>query len=231
MTDLWNRADRTDTYASVRDYLRAIPSLVGDPVGFDPGTYPATPQPLFLEWLLAAEAAGIPEPHAMTVSTVDADGIPDARMLVLKDLTPDGAWCFAGKRDSSKGHQLVARPVAALTFYWRDQLRSVRIRGPITEGSADEANHDFIARSMNARAVALSGRQSVPLDSRDELVRDVETAQQRLRHTPDLVPDGWSVWKLDPTQVEFWEGSNTRLHTRLLYERATSGWRVSQLRP
>jgi pyridoxamine 5'-phosphate oxidase len=231
MTDLQSRADQTETDTSMRSYLRAIPSLVGEPVGFDPNTYPASPQPLFLEWLLAAEAAGISEPHAMTVSTVDADGIPDARMLVLKDLTPEGAWCFAGKLDSSKGHQLAARPVAALTFYWREQLRSVRIRGPITEGSAEEANQDFTARSVSARAVALSGRQSTPLDSRDELTHDIEVAQRRILHAPDLVPDGWSVWKLEPTQVEFWEGSNTRVHTRLRYERETAGWRVAQLRP
>lgn len=108
------------TDSSFRDHLRAIPSLVGHPVGFDPASHPSTPQELFLDWFRAAEEAGIAEPHAMSVATVDAEGVPDTRLLVLKDLTADGAWCFAGKRDSAKGRQLSTNPVAALTFYWRE---------------------------------------------------------------------------------------------------------------
>jgi pyridoxamine 5'-phosphate oxidase len=231
MTNLRSPEHQGEPHAGLRDHLRAIPSLVGEAVGFDPTNVPTTPQELFLEWFRTAEEAGIREPHAMSVSTVDADGLPDARMLVLKDLTPDGAWCFAGKRDSSKGRQLAAHPVAALTFYWREQVRSIRIRGVISEGSGQEAIRDFTARSVDARAVALSGRQSTPLDSRDRLPHDIEVTRRRLVDAPGLVPEDWTVWKLDPSEVEFWEGSSTRLHSRLRYARTTSGWKASLLHP
>lgn len=219
------------TDSSFRDHLRSIPSLVGHPVGFDPASHPSTPQELFLDWFRAAEEAGIAEPHAMSVSTIDAEGVPDTRLLVLKDLTEDGAWCFAGKRDSAKGRQLSTTPVAALTFYWRELVRSVRIRGRITEAPEAETRRDFTARSLDARAIALAGKQSAPLGSLDELARDVEEARQRLHQDPAAVPAAWTVWELRPSAVEFWEGSTSRLHTRLRYDHTSNGWRTSQLRP
>lgn len=167
----------------------------------------------------------------MTVSTIDPDGMPDSRMLVLKDLTAEGAWCFAGRRNSTKGAQLGARPVAALLFYWREQIKSVRIRGHIVEGSPDEARADFTARHFEARAVALSGQQGTALTAMDDLAHDVDTAAKRLAADLDLVPEEWVVWKLDPTEVEFWQGSENRLHTRLRYRRSAPGWDVAQLRP
>lgn len=198
---------------------------------FDPAQRPSTPQELFLEWFSSAERAGIQEPHAMTVSTVDSDGVPDSRMLVLKDLTTEGYWCFAGRCDSTKGRQLGARPVAAMLFYWREQLRSVRIRGRIIKGSSDEVRADFTARHPEARAVALSGQQGTPVTTSVDLARDVDTAAKRLDSDPNLVPEEWTVWKLDPIEVEFWQGSGTRLHTRLRYLRGASGWDATQLRP
>jgi len=167
----------------------------------------------------------------MTVSTVDADGIPDSRTLVLKDLTAEGAFCFAGRRDSSKGMQLNAHPAAALLFYWREQLRSVRIRGQIVEGSPNEARADFTARQPDARAVALSGPQGAPIGSGVDLAHDLDVAAQRVAADPNLVPQEWTVWKLNPTEVEFWQGSQSRLHTRLHYLRGEVGWDATRLRP
>lgn len=167
----------------------------------------------------------------MSVSTSDADGIPDSRMLVLKDLTAEGTWCFAGRRDSTKGIQLGTRPVAALLFYWREQIRSVRIRGRIIEGSSDEARTDFTARHPEARAVALSGQQGTLITTHTDLAHDVDTAAKRVAADPNLVPEEWAVWKLEPTEVEFWQGSETRIHSRLRYRRNTSGWDARQLRP
>jgi pyridoxamine 5'-phosphate oxidase len=221
----------TSAQQDFRDHLRLIPSLVGTPLGFDADAVPATPQELFLQWFRSAEDAGIPEPHAMSVSTLDADGVPDSRMLVLKDLSPAGAWCFAGRRDSTKGLQLAAHSAAAILFYWREQVRSVRVRGTVVEGTAAEARADFVARHLEARAVALSGRQGSSVSRGADILRDVEAAVLRLTDDPDLVPEEWTVWKLEPTEVEFWQGSNSRLHTRLRYERTSSGWRTSELRP
>jgi pyridoxamine 5'-phosphate oxidase len=204
---------------------------VGSATAFDPNSHPPTPQELFLEWFRSAENAGIPEPHAMTVSTVAADGIPDSRMLVLKDLTAEGAFCFAGRRDSSKGIQLDTHPAAALLFYWREQLRSVRIRGHIIEGSSDEARADFTARHPDARAVALSGPQGSPIGTGIDLAHDVDLAAQRVAANPNLIPEEWTVWKLNPTEVEFWQGSKSRLHTRLHYLRSGAGWDATRLHP
>lgn len=216
---------------SFRDHLRAIPSLVGTPPAFDPSQHPSTPQELFLDWFRFAERANIQEPHAMTVSTVGADGVPDSRMLVLKDLTAEGAWCFAGRTDSTKGRELRENPAAAMLFYWREQVRSVRIRGRILQGSTGEARGDFIARHTGARAVALSGQQGAPLAEAATLAHDVDVATKRLAADAELVPEEWRVWKLEATEVEFWQGSNSRLHTRLRYQRGPSGWNASLLRP
>jgi pyridoxamine 5'-phosphate oxidase len=167
----------------------------------------------------------------MTLSTIGADGIPDSRMLVLKDLTPDGAWCFAGGRDSTKGRQLTEHPAAALVFYWREQVRSVRIRGRIAEASPEEARADFVARHPEARAVSIAGSQSAPVDPATDLDAEVHAASRLISADPDLAPSAWALWKLDATEVEFWQGSRSRLHVRLRYKRTPSGWRASRLRP
>lgn len=216
---------------SFRAHLRSLPSLVGEPRPFDAAARPSTPQELFHQWFQQALDAGVPEPHAMTLSTIGSDGIPDSRMLVLKDLSPDGAWWFAGQRDSAKGRQLAQHPAAALVFYWREQVRSVRIRGRITEASPDEARADFLARNAGARAVTVAGRQSAPVDDGVDLAAEVEVATQRISAEPDLTPPSWALWKLEPTEVEFWQGSRTRVHERLLYRRVPSGWETSRLRP
>lgn len=204
---------------------------MGSAPAFDPDQHPPTPQELFREWFHSAESVGVHEPHAMSVSTIDADGMPDSRMLVLKDLTAEGAWCFAGRRDSTKGVQLGAHPVAALLFYWREQVRSVRIRGRIVEGSTDESRADFLARHPEARAVALSGRQGALVTTPSDLARDVDTAAELVAADPALAPEEWVVWRLDPTEVEFWQGAETRLHTRLRYRRSASGWDTTRHRP
>lgn len=110
-------------------------------------------------------------------------------------------------------------------------MRSVRIRGLITEASEMDSRRDFTARSLDARAIALAGTQSGPIGSLDEFARDVEHARQRLRHDPDTIPASWTVWELHPSAVEFWEGSQSRLHTRLRYDHTSRCWRASQLHP
>lgn len=119
-------------------WLRAQPTLTGT-------------APLFREWLRAAAAAGVPEPHAATLATVDADGIPDARTLILKDVDARG-WAFAGARSSRKAAQLGARPAAALNLWWQPQRRAIRVRGTVEEASAAESDADLAARSESARA-------------------------------------------------------------------------------
>ncbi|QMU95775.1 pyridoxamine 5'-phosphate oxidase [Microbacterium esteraromaticum] len=131
--------------------LRSVPSLTGVAPAFDPLDTPHDPVVLFLSWLDEALERGVAEPLAMTLATVDAAGMPDARTLILKDIDERG-WAFAGHRASTKGAQLAARPVAALAFWWQPLMRAVRVRGRVVEGSADESAADLAARSPAARA-------------------------------------------------------------------------------
>ncbi|MFG2569123.1 pyridoxamine 5'-phosphate oxidase family protein [Streptomyces sp. NPDC048567] len=130
-TRAWVYLDRasagTDT---VREWLRSIEVFAGPLPDFDPAVAPAEPVDLFLAWLRAALAAGVPDAHAMTLSTVGEDGHPDARVLILKNVDGDG-WQFAVHAGSPKGRQLAERPSAALTFYWPQQGRQVRVRGAV----------------------------------------------------------------------------------------------------
>lgn len=130
--------------------LRAMQSLTGTIQKIDIDALPADPAVLFAEWLDAAEAAAVPEPHAMTVATVDADGLPDARMLVLKGLDGQG-WSFAGTASGRRGGQLAARPLAALNFWWQPLVRAVRVRGVVIEATLEESEADLAARSEDAR--------------------------------------------------------------------------------
>lgn len=179
--------------AETRALLRALPSLTGAAPPLDLETFPDDPVALFLDWLDTARQAGLAEPHAMTLSTVDADGMPDARILVLKDVD-EGGWAFASTRSSVKGGQLDAEPHAALTFWWQPIVRSVRIRGRVVEASRDESLADLRARSTAAQ------------DGVDA--------------------DDWRLWRVVPERVEFWQGSQDRRHTRIVFARQQDGWRT-----
>lgn len=136
---------------SACDRLASIPSLTGTPPALDPAALPGDPVELFLAWLDQAVAAGVPEPRAMTLSTLDGDGLPDSRVLVLKDVSARG-WAFASTASSRKGQQLAQVPVAALGFWWQPLMRAVRVRGEVIEATADESAADLAARSPAARA-------------------------------------------------------------------------------
>jgi pyridoxamine 5'-phosphate oxidase len=213
---------------SMRDRLRGLASLVGTPPAFDPDAAPDDPRDLFEAWFGEAVAAGISEPHAMTLSTLGADGVPDARVLILKDVTDDGGFTFASGRRSAKGLQLRANPVAALTFYWPSQLRSVRLRGPVVEATAEEAAQDFRERGLTAKVIALAGTQSEPAPNDADAVA---RARARLAEEPGLVAPDWTLWRLHPASVEFWQGSDTRNHLRLRFTRVGEGWARQRLLP
>ncbi|MGO4678964.1 pyridoxamine 5'-phosphate oxidase family protein [Microbacterium sp. 2MCAF23] len=137
-------------------WLRARPALTGSAPALHPGSVPNDPLALFLNWITTAAEAGVAEPHAATLATVDADGVPDARTLILKDVDERG-WAFAGPRSSAKGQQLAANPAAALNFWWQPVLRAVRVRGPVREAASDESAADLAARSAAARAGVAEG--------------------------------------------------------------------------
>lgn len=213
-----------------RAYLRALPVLTGRGPQFDAGAAPDSPVELFGSWLQQAVAAGVPEPHAMTICTVDAQGLPRARVLILKAVDDDG-WHFAVNTVSQKGRDLAANPVAALTFYWPSLVRQVRVVGPVIADGAAYSAADFLARPVGSRAMALTRRQSQPLTDPGELDTEIAKAQTALEREPGLVPDEWVSYAVRPSEVEFWQGATDRRHVRLAYRRVDDGWEMGQLWP
>ncbi|MET7608008.1 pyridoxal 5'-phosphate synthase [Streptomyces avermitilis] len=197
---------------------------------FDPAGAPAEPLPLFTAWFAEAVAAGQAEPHTMSLATVDEDGLPDIRTVMLHGADDEG-WAFASHSTSRKGRQLAARPYAALGFYWPAQGRQIRLRGPVTVASPEEAQADLHARSTGALAAALAGRQSEVLGSVEELARASEAAWDRARREPDAPAPTWTLYRLRPEEAEFFQGDARRRHLRLTYRRTEEGWLKELLWP
>ncbi|MGW2558256.1 pyridoxine/pyridoxamine 5'-phosphate oxidase [Streptomyces sp. NPDC001514] len=205
------------------EVLRSLPVWDTELPAFAPDTAPGEPLPLFRRWFVEAAAAGQPEPHTMSLATVDEDGRPDIRTLMLHDADERG-WHFASHATSAKGRQLAARPEAALGFYWPAQGRQIRVRGRVVPGTPEEAYKDLHARSTGALAAALVGRQSEVLADYGDLVRASEAAWERAAAEPDATAGTWTVYVLEPAEVEFFQGDARRRHVRLRYRREGACW-------
>ncbi|MFE9688757.1 pyridoxal 5'-phosphate synthase [Micromonospora sp. NPDC005806] len=215
---------------TIREMLRGLPVLAHDMPSFDPVDVPGTPLDLFASWFAAAVTAGVDEPHAMTVSTVDADGAPDARVLILKDLDEEG-WHFATTSTSAKGRQLAGNPRVALSFHWRELGRQVRIRGVAHPARPEVSRRDFLARPFGSRVATLAGRQSEPLTDRSALDAEFARVSERVAADPDLVAEGHTVYLARPETVEYWQADRQRRHVRLRYRRTADGWERELLWP
>ncbi|MFD4175010.1 pyridoxine/pyridoxamine 5'-phosphate oxidase [Streptomyces anulatus] len=189
---------------------------------FDPASAPADPVPLFHAWFAEAVAAGQAEPHTMSLATVDAEGLPDVRTLMLHDADERG-WHFATHATSAKGRQLAVRPYAALGFYWPARGRQVRVRGPVARCTPAESHADLHARSTGALAAALTGAQSEVVGSVAELHRAADAAWDRARAEPDAEAPTWTRYVVEPAEVEFFQGDARRRHIRLRYRRQEDG--------
>ncbi|WP_405615288.1 pyridoxal 5'-phosphate synthase [Streptomyces sp. NBC_00076] len=221
---------RTDLHELLRSLRVWDPEVTALP-SFDPGAAPDDPLALFTDWFAAAVAAGQTEPHTMSLATADEDGLPDVRIVMLHGADADG-WSFATHATSSKGGQLAARPYAALAFYWPVLGRQVRVRGPVTAAPSEEGQADLHARSTGALAAALTGRQSEPLTSLDELARTSQDAWERAQREPEAPVSSWTLYRLRPREVEFFQGDERRQHVRLMYRREEAGgWAKGLLWP
>ncbi|MFE0257407.1 pyridoxal 5'-phosphate synthase [Streptomyces sp. NPDC059010] len=214
----------------LHDLLRSLRVWDVDLPAFDPAATPADPLALFTAWFAEAVAAGQVEPHTMSLATADEAGMPDVRTVMLHGADPSG-WSFATHAGSRKGRQLAARPHAALGFYWPAQGRQVRVRGPVTTAPSTESQADLHARSTGALAAALTGRQSEALSSLEELRRESQAAWDRAQHEPDAPVPSWTLYRLRPDEVEFFQGDAARRHVRLVYRRTAQGWAKELLWP
>ncbi|MFD4141959.1 pyridoxal 5'-phosphate synthase [Streptomyces sp. NPDC058572] len=215
--------DASESQESFRTLLRTQRVWDISLPAFDPATAPGAPLPLFHRWFAEAVAAGQTEPHTMTLATVDDQGRPDIRTLMLHDADEHG-WHFASHSTSTKGRQLAALPEAALGFYWAAQGRQIRLRGPVVTASSTESQADLHARSTGALAAALTGRQSDVLGSLDELAQVSHAAWERAQAEPAAPVPTWTLYVLRPREVEFFQGEARRQHVRLRYRRDADSW-------
>ncbi|RMI12810.1 pyridoxine/pyridoxamine 5'-phosphate oxidase [Cellulomonas triticagri] len=207
----------------IADLLRGLPALTGDLPEVDPYALPADPVEAFERWFADAVAAGVPEPHAVTLATAGADARPAARVVLLADVV-DGAFVIATDSRAGKSQHLSANPHAALTFYWQPLGRQVRLSGPVHALDAAACAADFLRRSPSARAAALASRPGEALHSPAEMVAAVAEARTRVDRDPRLVLPTWQLWGVVPEVVELWQGDHDRAHLRVRYSRTGGGW-------
>jgi len=190
------------------------------------------PFALFAEWLKDAEKSEPNDPNAMTLASVDEEGLPNARMVLLKDFDNHG-FVFYTNYESQKGQELLATGKAALVFHWKTLRRQVRVRGLVEQVSAAEADAYFASRPRDSRIGAWASAQSRPLEGRFALEQAValNTAKYALGDVPR--PPQWSGFRIKPLAIEFWHDRPFRLHDRVVFRRATpdAKWDKAKLYP
>jgi pyridoxamine 5'-phosphate oxidase len=195
-------------------------------------TAASDPFALFRSWLTEAQAAEPNDPEAMAVATVDPDGLPNVRMILLKGADSDG-FVFYTNRDSAKGQELAATPKAALLFYWKSLGRQIRIRGSVEPATDQEADAYFATRHPISRIGACASQQSRPLASRAILEAEVERLTKAFGSGDIPRPVYWRGYRLVPTEIEFWRAGAFRLHDRIVFRRAgpRDPWTKTRLYP
>jgi pyridoxamine 5'-phosphate oxidase len=190
------------------------------------------PFALFALWLAEAAKREPNDPDAMTLASVDADGAPNARVVLCKGADERG-FVFYTNAESAKGRELAATPKAAAVFHWKSLRRQVRIRGRVSPASEAEADAYFATRSRESRIGAWASQQSRPLESRAKLEEAVASYAEKFgdRETPR--PAYWRGYRLTPLEIEFWQDGKFRLHDRVVFTRAGEGapWRRQRLYP
>ncbi|MEO7494386.1 MAG: pyridoxamine 5'-phosphate oxidase [Massilia sp.] len=211
-----------DTVHALRkDYGRA--SLNEDAVADDPIVQ-------FASWFEQAQQAKVNEPNAMSVATVDADGKPTSRIVLIKQFDARGFTWYTNY-DSQKGRQLAHNPHAALLFFWPELERQVRIEGRVERTAADESDTYFHSRPLKSRLAAIASAQSAPIANRTELEQNYHAVEQQYGEAPPR-PAHWGGFRLVPERIEFWQGRRSRFHDRIVYLlQADGSWARQRLQP
>ena len=189
-----------------------------------------TPLQQLAAWLADARAAALTQPDAMTLATASAEGVPSARMVLLRGLDDRGA-VFYTNAESRKGRELLENPRAALVFHWEPLGRQVRLEGPVERVDDEESDAYFASRPLPSRLGAWASDQSRPIESREALMASYAEAAARFGDGPVPRPPHWYGFRLVPDAVEFWEHGAHRLHDRIRYTRAGACWIAERLAP
>jgi pyridoxamine 5'-phosphate oxidase len=207
------------------DYVRQVAGA--EPL---PQLSEADPLALFNEWLTQALSKEPNDANAMSLATVDAGGMPDVRMVLLKEADARG-FVFYSNVGSAKGEELAANPKAALLFHWKSLRRQVRVRGTVRPVTVAEADAYWATRARPAQLGAWASEQSRPLP--DRLAFEKKIAEFGLKFGLGKVPrpPHWSGWRVAPQAIEFWRDRPFRLHERLVFSRSAEGWTTSRLFP
>ena len=190
------------------------------------------PLALFEQWFAEAGKSEPNDPNAMSLATVDADGLPDVRMVLLKGADERG-FVFYTNEESAKGREIAASPKAALLFHWKSLRRQVRLRGPVALVSDEEADAYFKSRPRDSRIGAWASQQSRPLESRFALEKQIAYYAAKFGVGEVPRPPYWRGFRLIPLAIEFWRDRPFRLHDRALFTREAAGaaWRRRRLYP
>lgn len=182
-------------------------------------------------WLAEAEASEVNDPNAIALSTVDADGMPNARMVLLKDIEP-AAFVFYTNYTSQKGREIEAAGKAAFVLHWKSLRRQIRVRGTTEREEGPQADAYYASRSLKSRLGAWASAQSQPLSSRTSLMADVAKVTAQHGTNPKR-PPFWGGIRIIPTEIEFWADGAFRLHDRFRWTRKTASdvWEVVRLNP
>ena len=192
-------------------------------VGDDPLTF-------FSKWFQEARASQVNEVNAMTVATVDSNGKPHARIVLLKGLDAKG-FVFFTNYNSAKGSDLLAHPFASLVFFWPELERQVRVEGMVEKVSSAESDQYFQSRPDGSKLGAWASPQSQEIDSRDILDANYNKYSSEFNEGHIPRPEHWGGYRVIPNKIEFWQGRSSRMHDRIVFTRSDAGWNKSRLAP
>jgi pyridoxamine 5'-phosphate oxidase len=200
-------------------------------IALEEGSLSSDPMEQLATWVAEADAAGIYEPNAMVVSTIDPDGAPSSRTVLLRGIDERGLY-FYTDYGSRKGLALLAHPAVSVVFPWYVQHRQVLIYGHASPVDAAVSDAYFATRPRGSQIGAWSSEQSRPIASREALEARVLEMEQRFADNPDIPrPESWGGFVIEPERIEFWAGRTSRLHDRVSFTREADGWSVTRLQP
>ena len=216
---------------SLRSNIRAILTMGRGVVkGVTKLTAGDDPIVMFEGWFDDAKRSGILLPDRVCLATATAEGMPSARMMLLKGVDERGFVLYTNY-GSRKGEELAENPRAALVFHWPILERQVRVEGPVEKIPFEESVAYFRSRARGSRVGAWASRQSAPLENREELEVRFEEHDRRYKGKDVPLPEFWGGYRVTPERIEFWQGRINRLHDRLRYDRTATGWEVVRLYP